>query len=408
MYKGEKIIAFAEKNKSIVWGLFLSTIIFRHAIGNIFLAILLVIFFIQVIQKRSIDLNKNLIPVVVYFLWGMISLIWTTDFQNTIKGIGITLPLILTPVFISQYSYFGTNDLIKTIKFFSVGLVLYFVFCTLNAGLFFIQDHKISHFFYHNLVSLFDNNAIYISLAVATCILFIFNIPKKRVSDYLLLFILGIFLLVLASKNLIITTFLLIGLSSFKNKIKFKTGVIISVVLMLTALMIVFIENPLKLRFQEELNLNPHHVLTGQDFYDYKFNGMEVRLFQWRLMGEMINNHQVGILGLGLHNVDYLLAQYFSYYNLYKGYFQINFHNQFLQTIGVIGFIGLVLLLSIFARAIYVAIKSKNTYETFLVLLFLSSFFTESFLSRQKGVIFFATLVSLILSFPKEKFQMKS
>jgi O-antigen ligase len=213
---------------------------------------------------------------------------------------------------------------------------------------------------------------------------------------------------VLASKNLIITTFLLIGLSSFKNKIKFKTGVIISVVLMLTALMIVFIENPLKLRFQEELNLNPHHVLTGQDFYDYKFNGMEVRLFQWRLMGEMINNHQVGILGLGLHNVDYLLAQYFSYYNLYKGYFQINFHNQFLQTIGEIGFIGLVLLLTIFARAIYIAIKSKNTYETFLVLLFLSSFFTESFLSRQKGVIFFATLVSLILSFPKEKFQMKS
>ncbi len=148
--------------------------------------------------------------------------------------------------------------------------------------------------------------------------------------------------------------------------------------------------------------------MTGQDFYDYKFNGIEVRLFQWRLMGEMISNHQVGILGLGLHNVDYLLAQYFSYYNLYKGYFQINFHNQFLQTTGEIGFIGLGLLLSIFARAIYVAIKSRNRYETFFVLLFLSSFFTESFLSRQKGVILFATLVSLILSFQKEKPQMES
>lgn len=408
MYQGKKIIDFAEKNKPVIWGLFLSTIIFRHAIGNIFLAILFAIFFIQVIQNRRINLNKNLIPVVIYFLWGMTSLIWTTDFQNTIKGIGITLPLILTPIFISQYSSFGRDDLGKTIKIFSITLLLYFVICTLNAGMLFMQDHHVSHFFYHNLVSLFDNNAIYISLAVATCILFIFNIPTKKGNDYLLLFFLGVFLLVLASKNLIITTFLLMGLTLFKNKIKLKTSAIISALLMLTVLVIVFSENPIKERFQEELNLNPHHVLTGQDFYDYKFNGIEVRLFQWRLMGEMISNHQVGILGLGLHNVDYLLAQYFSYYNLYKGYFQINFHNQFLQTTGEIGFVGLGLLLSIFARAIYVAIKYGNRYETFFVLLFLSSFFTESFLSRQKGVILFATLVSLILSFQKEKPQMES
>ena len=113
-------------------------------------------------------------------------------------------------------------------------------------------------------------------------------------------------------------------------------------------------------------------------------------------MGEMITNNQIGILGLGLHNVDYLLDQYFSYYNLYKGYFQINFHNQYLQTIGEIGFIGFVLLLSIFIYAIYNAIKSGNRYKVLFVLLFLASFFTESFLSRQKGVFLFATIYSLL------------
>ena len=405
MYKGEKIIDFAERNKPVIWGLFLSTIIFRHAIANIFILILLAIFFIQVIQNRRINWNKNLLPIVIYFFWGVTSLIWTTNFQNTIKGIGMTSPLILTPVFISQYSCFGIDDLRKTIKIFSVALVLYFVVCTLNAGLFFMKDHDVSHFFYHNLVSLFDNNAIYISLAVATCILFILNIPTKKGNDYLLLFLLGAFLLVLASKNLIITTFLLTGLILVKNKIKLKTGALISALFMLTILGIIFSENPIKERFQEELNLNTHHVLTAQDFYDYKFNGVEVRLFQWRLMGEMISNRQVGILGLGLHNVDYLLDQYFCYYNLYKGYFQINFHNQFLQTTGEIGFIGLGLLFIIFARAIYGGIKSGSKYETLFVLLFLSSFFTESFLSRQKGVILFATLFCLLLSFQKEKTQ---
>lgn len=396
MFKGEKIIAFTDKNKSIILGLFLCTTIFKHAIANIFLAILIVLFFLNWVYKKSIFFNKSILLISLYFLWGASSLIWTTDFSNTIRGIGITLPLLLIPILISQYSNFRTDDLRKTIKVFSIGLLSYMLICLLNAGLLFIKDKHFSHFFYHDLVSLFDNNAIYISLAVATCILFIFNLPTKKNIDYLILFFLGVFLLLLASKNLIVTTFLLTVLSLFKSKNTLKTGAIISTVLMLIVLMVMFIENPIKDRFQDELNLNLYYVLNGQDFYDYKFNGIEVRLFQWRLMGEMIMNNQIGIFGLGLHNIDYLLSQYFNYYNLYKGYFQINFHNQYLQTLGEIGFIGLALLLSIFIHTIYNAIKYGNHYKMLFVLLFLASFFTESFLSRQKGVFLFATIYSLL------------
>ncbi|WP_298222195.1 O-antigen ligase family protein [Flavobacterium sp.] len=343
---------------------------------------------------------------VIYFLWGALSLCWTTDFSNTLKGISITSPLIIIPFLISQYPDFRADELKKTIKIFSLCLLAYLFLCSLNAGLLFLKDRHFSHFFYHDLVSVFDNNAIYISLAVATCILFSFNEPTKKKEDYLIMMLLGIFLLMLASKNLIATTFLLMVVSLFKNKTTLKTGAIIASVLIGVVLLIMFSENPIKARFLRELNLNFDYVLSGQDFYDYKFSGLEVRIFQWRLLGEMMANHQLGILGLGLHNVDYLLDQYFSYYNLYKGYFQINFHNQFLQTFGEIGFIGLVLLLSIFIVAIYNAVKSGNQYKILLVILFLASFFTESFLSRQKGVFLFATIYSLLLmhqKFCKEK-----
>lgn len=403
MYRGKEITIFIEENKSIIWGLFLSTIIFKFAIGNIFLGILLAFFLAQLFQNKKFIFNKSILPIAIYFLWGVASLLWTTNISNTVKGIGATLPLIIIPVLISQYSDFKVNDLRKTFRVFSICLLLYFLACIVNASFLFFNDKQLSHFFYHNLVSIFNNNAIYISLAVAICILININLSKNVAKDYLLISLLSIFLLVLSSKNIIITTFLLGIVTLFIHKKNIKTVFITSLVISVIALFLIISDNPIKERFLKELNLNTHYILFGQDFYDYGFSGFEVRLFQWRLMGEMIQNHQVGILGLGLHNVDYLLNQYFSYYNLYKGYFYINFHNQFLQTLGELGFVGLALLLWVFIKSIYSALKFRNKYEMLFVLLFMMAFFTESFLSRQKGVFLFAIMYSLIFAYSNSK-----
>ena len=403
MHSREKIIAFVDKKKPLIWGLFLATIIFRFAFANFFLVILSVLFIIQISHNKRINFYKSFLPIAAYFLWGAFSLFWTTNFANTIKGIGMTLPLVLLPLLISQYSNFGIDELKKTIRTFGVCLLFYFAFCSINACFLFLQDKQYSHFFYHSLVAIFDNNAIYISLAVALCILFLFNFPQKKRVDFLMLFLLGIFLLVLASKNIIITTALLIALSSIKHTLNLRSSIGIISIISVVVLLVTFSNNPIKERFLNEVHLNIHHVLTGQDFYNYKFSGLEVRIFQWRLMGEMITNNQIGILGLGLHNVNYLLDQYFSYYNLYKGYFHINFHNQYLQTLGEIGFVGLALLLLIFLSLVFKAIRSRSKYEILFVLLFMASFFTESFLSRQKGVLLFATVFSLVISFFENK-----
>jgi O-antigen ligase len=166
----------------------------------------------------------------------------------------------------------------------------------------------------------------------------------------------------------------------------------------LVILFLTISNNPIKERFLNELNFNLNYIWLGQDFYNYTFSGFEIRFFQWRLMKEMIENNQMGIFGLGLNNVNYLLEQYFSYYNLYKGYFYINFHNQYLQTLGELGYVGLALLLNIFAGSIYSAFKYKNKYQMAIILLFMTAFFTESFLSRQKGVLLFAIIYSLVFA----------
>ena len=208
---------------------------------------------------------------------------------------------------------------------------------------------------------------------------------------------LSVFLLLLSSKNIIITTLILIFVSIFTNKKHIRKATIVFSIIVALLLFLIFIGNPIKARFLSELNFNAQYILTGQDFYDYNFSGFEIRLFQWRILVEMIINNQVGFLGLGLHNVNYLLDQYFSYYNLYKGYFYINFHNQFLQTLGELGIIGLLILLNVFRVFISKSFLNKNKIEIMFTLLFVIAFLTESYLSRQKGVFLFATLYGLFL-----------
>ncbi len=397
------MIASIEKNKPIIWGLFLSTIIFKYAVGNIFLAILFLFFIIQSIQNKKIIFNSILLPIAIYFLWGIVSLFWTTDFSNTIKGISSTLPLIIIPILISQYSEFEVDDLRRSIRIFSSSLLLYFLVCFAYASLLFLNDKQYTHFFYHDLVSVFNNNAIYISLAVAVCILFNYSFPNKTKKDYFILAILVFFLLVLSSKNIIITTFLLILISSYINKANRKVVFLITFVFIAIILFLTISENPIKQRFLNELNFNISYIWFGQDFYNYKFSGFEIRFFQWRSIKEMIENDQVGILGLGLNNVNYLLDQYFSYYNLYKGYFHLNFHNQYLQTLGELGYVGLGLLLNIFIESIYMAFKYRNKYNAVIIILFMTAFFTESFLCRQKGIYLFVTIFSIIHKVTEQK-----
>lgn len=388
-----------EKNKGIIFGLFLSTIIFKYAIANIFFAIMVIIFIIQSIYKKKVFFYRESLPILGYFLWGVLSLFWTTDFNATFKGIFSTLPFVLIPLLIAQYSFFSIKDLKKTISIFSVCLLLYFITCFGNALIHFLKDNNINHFFYHELTGIFENNAIYISLAVSVCIITTLNFPDNKKKDYIILFFLFVFLIFLSSKNIIITTFFLMMSSLYlsKNK-KNHLKTFATLFLSLGLFVLIGFNSHLKTRFLNEMNVNIQFILNGQDFYNYKFSGFEIRLFQWRVMWEMIENGQVGFFGLGLYNVDYLLNQYFSYYNLYKGYFYINFHNQYLQTLGELGFVGLFLLLLIFVKAILNSIKYKSRYQILIILLFMVAFFTESFLSRQKGVYLFTSIYSLLIA----------
>lgn len=220
--------------------------------------------------------------------------------------------------------------------------------------------------------------------------------------DKIIIFALLIFLLVLSSKNLIISTFLLLGVSLFffkNNRKKLgKSAIISTSLLLLITTSFIIIDNPVKQRFLNESNLRIDEIWNGQDFAHFEFNGSNLRIFQWRIAQEMIENKQIGFLGLGLNNIDYLTDQYFHYYNIYQGYNPLNFHNQYLQTLGELGFLGLTIFLFIMLFSFLKAMKHKNKFLFIITALFLLSFLTESYLCRQKGIMIFSVMFCILLS----------
>jgi len=403
MLQRETFVNKIDTHKSIILGLFLGSQILGHAIGNIALSLLLSLFFFTVIVKKKITIDKLLLPVLLYFLWGLVSVFWTTSVPDTSSGVGKTIGLLVIPLILSQLSKITDKDIKKIFDIFSYCLLIYFLIALVRACLLYSHEYDTSHFFYHNLVSLFKNNAIYISLFVGICLLVKVNLSDKNNLNKITILLLSVFLVLLASKNLIISTAILLIFSkilmALKNGSLSKNIVVSFLIVASFAFILVFFENPIKQRFLEEASLNIDNVLIQDDFSDFVFNGSNLRIFQWRIVHEMIENDQLGFLGLGLNNVNYLTEQYFNYYNVYQGYMPVNFHNQYLQTFGELGVIGCILLFSTFLFLLRKSFTDKNVIILVVCLLIAFSFFTESYLSRQKGILLFATCYSLLIRY---------
>ena len=76
-------------------------------------------------------------------------------------------------------------------------------------------------------------------------------------------------------------------------------------------------------------------------------------------------------------------------YNLYKGYGSFNFHNQYVQNFAELGVFGLLLIVLMLAVSLKKSLNNKDFMHFSFTVLMISLFLTESFLWRQRGVVFF-------------------
>ncbi len=402
--------------------LILLTIPLSYAVNSIALAIFVVAVIFR-FRNRFVFNSHLLLPVLLYVLM-LISFFWSIDIPATLKALSKELPLLLIPIgfmFIPPFSIQQRNTILK---FYSIGIVFFCIFYLLKAVVRFFMTQDSSVFFYHELVTK-DVNAIHVSVYVAVAFFYFFTKSAKSVFDIFSAILLTAMVFLLSSKNIVI---IFIGLVIVQQLFYTKTSkklrlknLIIVVILLFSLTFVGKIRERFKAEYETVMvdssvndvifkpedkvyNVSIKQAWNNKTFQpnDY-FPGTAFRVYQFRIFIEMMQEDAIFWTGYGLNASYPKIEQKTKQYNLFlgneseEGYQKKNFHNQYLQNfaeLGVFGFILLVLMLIVNLKN---GIKSKDFVNIAFAVLMISLFLTESFLWRQRGVMFF-TLIYCIFN----------
>ena len=310
------------------------------------------------------------------------------------------IPFLLIPLFFSFVEVKTTLPKIMKIVAFGAGLIA--LFLLLFAGYQYFQTTDNEVFYYHNLVRVVSGNAIYYSLFFSSALLFAFeSLIKEKQRVYLLpIGLLTIDILLLSSK---LFTLLLVIIFLYYTLIHVKSIPIKSSLILLFIIGFVFSFQKISARFNE---IDRSHLLESQQSISPAtvFDGFSLRkeliLLGLELKAEHSSQMCVGI-GPGICqeklNQKFIDKQFYVGENekSKSGFYNYNFHNQYLQTLLETGWIGLFTLLLLLLTPFFIVEKDLRSVVFFMNALFLIGFLTESFLSRQMGIVSYLSFNAL-------------
>ena len=391
-----------------------------YALNSISIALLLFVSLLS-FKRRNFKIEKNLLfPAFLFFLM-VISLFWTIDFNSSIRSLSKGLPLIIIPLSFFLFPTLNTFQKNKIIQWYSYSIVIFTIFCLIKATIRFLFTHNSTVFFYHELVTE-DVNAIHVSVFVALALSYFVTKSLKTSLDKIALVLLLIFLILLSSKNIIIVFFILIIFYYWRHFKAVKKYNLLLAIAFIILISILFFTGKISNRFVAEYQSNvAEKVLKTEDgkanaaddiyYVNVKqawtqdqfqpnnyFSGTALRIYQARIFKEMLQEDPIFFTGYGLNATDEKIKQKRIEHNLYSGYDNFNFHNEYIQIFAELGVFGLLLILIMLFISILNAIKTKDFVQISFAVLMISLFLTESFLSRQRGIVFFTIMYCIFNS----------
>lgn len=388
----------------VILFLFFASLFPGTATSNISFTLLILFGVLRIIITKNFILEKIAIPFYLYFVLACLSMLWSYNFEGSVHGILKSIPLILLPIFITQFSEIDSDEQQKLIRWFSYASLLFFIFSLISVVPKYVKTIDYQQFTYHNLVYYFENNSIYISLIILFNLIAEIIYFKKKWLNFIVVFLLFSFLILLSSKMamiIILICVLLIIFNHFKFSLSKKIGISAFILVAISVLLYSF--KPIRNRFSDVLRIREEIFYKDFYAYDYVWDGLSLRIFQWRIFNEMLTEENFFWKGYGINASVQRMKEYYEYYDFYPGFFSYNFHNQYIQTFSELGIFGLLLLISFFLIGFYISYRKKSTLLFCTLLIFSIFFITESFFSRQKGVLFFVFAYFLLLKFSSDK-----
>ncbi|WP_026725457.1 O-antigen ligase family protein [Flavobacterium sasangense] len=403
--------------------LLLITLPISMAVNNILLGVFFLSSLLYVRKNKFVLSVTFLIPILL-FVWMCVSYFWSIDLKRTLSAIPKEIALLLLPIAFMLIPTFTKEQKDKILKYYSYTMLIYVVFFLIRALIRFLITKETSVFFYHGPDNETDTglvprllNAIHVSVYVSIAFFYFFIKEHKTKWEQVASILLFVFVILLSSKNIILVLVLLILIQVFfyskiANRLRLRN---LTIILILLGFIVSF--SKIKERFLVEFRTNSdksisHNVAlnkseginnisiadawTKEQFHpsDY-FPGTAFRVYQFRMFTEFLEEDAIFWKGFGLNASLNKLLEKEKQYNLYSGYGTFNFHNQYVQNFAELGVVGFLLLLIILYINTKKAFGTKDFMHIAFAVLMISLFLTESFLWRQRGVLFFMLLYCL-------------
>ena len=354
----------------------------------------------RIIKPKKIIFKKTFFIVSSIYFILFLSVLFSEDKTRGLKKMETTLSLLAFPIIF--YILLGKSmvDFIKVKLFF---LKTYYISCliftSISFYLFEIYENskyltKDSNFF---RIAILDNqyigeHPIYVSIFIAIAIIFGFSFFDKarKISSTNILIALAqcyliLLLLMLMSKGVILSLFMVFIIKLLKQKIVTKIHVF-SLILILTTFF-VFIPSKNN-RFKEIIDINSYRKLDEN-------NSTSIRFINYKCgLKSLIKSP---IFGYGIGDVQEQMDLCYQEENINFPKKRYNTHNQYLfiwLSSGIIGFLIFIGILFYFFKK---SIQYKDEMMFSLLVLYSFTFLFENVLSRQSGVIFFCFILNYFL-----------
>jgi O-antigen ligase len=345
----------------------------------------------------KIYLSKSKFIFIFYF-FNILSLIYTNDFQTGFHIIETQLSLFLVPILI-----FGSINIIIPnrkfiIKSYLVILLVsilfhFFIFYYSGNLLKVVERIGITNFFgllrYFNVLKYVHPS--YYSLFILVGLIFVLDDTKNKLlfrsnfinTSYVLIFL--SVLILLGSRVAIICILFLGILFLMKNikefSLKYKIITLISFFFVFSVLIM---NSRFKCNLKTSFDLNNVNV----EEIDVRFSLWKNAIYVWK---------EKQFFGHGIGDAKEQLMRIHKERNIESALENnLNSHNQFLETATQTGFVGLSLLLLVFAIPLYHSIRKKQELLFLFLMICFINFLFESMLQRLAGVVFFAFWYSFL------------
>lgn len=391
-----KIFLLSEKTYSFLISAFLISLPLLYAYSTTLLIVLLTVSLFSSFYHKIEFKKEYLIPFSFYLLI-VISLFWTIDFSKSLRGLERELSFLLVPIIFILMPSISRKVLLQSLYAFAVSMAILAIFFIVNAVFLFTVEGTIEVFFYHNLVAPMGLNAIYISTMTSLSLLYLIFYSKRKLFNGLIILTLSAFLILLSSKNLIFITIISIIIGLLVSK-KINLKRLAFIIILILGIFTILFYSPLKKRMDKEFTSNVKEVITSEKFNRvYPWTGSTIRLFQARIFYELFKENDIFFTGFGINASQEKIIQKQNQYNLYWGYNNYNFHNQYIQAFAELGFFGLILILLFLSVIFKGYLSSRELMSLFFFLVMMSVFMTESYLWRQRGLLHFLIIFSMLI-----------